>query len=71
MSIGNLVLHFRRLRGLTQAGLAKRSGITRMRVYRIEADFGRGALAAELQALARALEVSVTELIGESAEAQG
>jgi transcriptional regulator with XRE-family HTH domain len=75
VTIGERVAHRRRGLGLSQSALASKAGLQKMRVYRIENDVGRGALADELVSIAAALGVEVGKLLEDeedpTAEAAG
>lgn len=62
--IGMMLKRLREARGLTQAGLARKARVTREYVNKLEA--GRhDATVGVLQRLARALGVTLSELLGE------
>jgi transcriptional regulator with XRE-family HTH domain len=65
MMIGKRVLNVREQRGLTLEDLAKRSGVSKATLWRIENDKVAPSTDS-LQKIARALEVSVAYLSGDS-----
>jgi transcriptional regulator with XRE-family HTH domain len=68
LSLGDRIGQIRRRRGMTQEELAERSGISKPVIAQLEQNRREGARIKTLHALARALEVKTSDLLGDGVE---